>query len=375
MLQLTRRRPHWHMLVFHYLFGFALSWQLAEDAIMGQGGVHSGALFPWRQEASWLTPLGPNGYWMLFGVEVLLLGLYFCRVQLRWTTLLLAAVMFVDNLGSFLNHRTLMILQLVALSVYPLAPDARATGYRGKARYVSLDLMRWLIFVVYVTTALHKCNPQFLSGETMANIFWMVQEHGMHTYPAWLQPILANPQVCLALGIASIVLEFALPVGLQFRRVAGWFLATAMLFHLGISLLMPFIWIFSTVIFATLIAFLPDRLPETRGFMLWRRDAAAGPRRWLRFVWPGYVTTREDASLERAWCLEAPDGERLSGTAAWIELLALSPLTMLFAEMLRAITFQPERSYAEPESREDVATEPEMPAGSPVAIPVRVRSS
>ncbi len=374
MLQLTRRRPHWHMLVFHYLFGCVLTWQLVEDALMGQGGVHSGALFPWRQEANWLAPLGANGYWMLFGLEVVLLGLYFCRVQLRWTTLLLAAVMFVDNLGSFLNHRTLMILQLVALSVFPLAPDARATGYRGKARYVSFDLMRWLILVVYVTTAIHKCNPQFLSGETMANIFWMLEEHGMKSYPAWLQPILANPQVCLALGIASVVLEFALPIGLQMRRLVGWCLAGAILFHLGISLLMPFIWIFTTAIFVTMIAFLPDRLPETRTFTLWRRDAKAGPRRWLRFVWPGYVTTREDASLERAWCLEAPDGERLTGKAAWIELLSLSPATMLLAEILRAITLQPERSYAEPEAGATPFEERGVVAAEPVAIPVRVRS-
>lgn len=255
-----RERPHAYALVFHYGLGAVVTWQLLEDLWLGQWKVYSGDFFPWRTKLDGLTlQWGENFYWALVAAESMLLVLYFLRIRLRWTAAVLAAILFVDGLGSFLNHRFLMALQLLAVSVRPVPRDLGAQGPSGTALYWNLDLVRWQVSLVYFVTALHKLNGQFLSGETLETLFAYAANEGLREYPAWAAAWLSDRSFCRVLAWATVGIEFVLAIGLNFQRWFWWLLPFAVGLHLSIAVLMPYIWIFTTQMLVTFSVFLPGR--------------------------------------------------------------------------------------------------------------------
>jgi hypothetical protein len=327
-----RVRPHWYALAFQYGLGLVVAWQLVEDLSVGQGKVFSGEFFPWRQYVDWDRWFGSALYPCLVAIEITLLVLYFLRIRLRWVAAGLAAVLFVDGLGSFLNHRLLMSIEMLLVSFFPVGRDAG--DLNGKSVRWNLDLVRWQASIVYVFTAFHKLNAEFLSGRTLSNLFFMTQEQGMHEYPDVLRPWLENPEVCMALAWLTVVTEFALVVGLNSRRMVGWFLPIAFLLHTGMAALMAYIWIFTFQMYFLLIAFLPDRTPDGPCRLV-PGTVSPGPTPWLRLCVPGSVLVSTDAATEPRWSIRTPDGERRTGFDAWVTLLSASPLTFGLAEVLR----------------------------------------
>lgn len=254
-MALFRKMPHWQVLVFYYGFGFAVAWQFVEDMTIGHAQVHSGELAPWRQYVNYSAFLGTHHYRFFAAAEAILLLLYFFRVRVRFTALALGALMFADNLGSFLNHRLLMSLEMMLISFVPLPKPITKSRLSELHGYWNMDIIRFQVSLVYVITALHKCNSQFLSGQTLNNLFFMTHSQGMNHFSDWLFPYLQDARVCLVMAWIAVASEVVLAFGLYSPKRSRLLLPMAIGMHLSFSVLMPYIWIFTTQMLFTLFLF------------------------------------------------------------------------------------------------------------------------
>lgn len=330
-MSIFRERPHWYALSFEYGLGLVAVWHLIEDLQYGQWKVYSGEFYPWRQAVD----MTATHYWLLVLVEAVALLLFFARIQSRWCAAVIGAALFVDNLGSWLNHRLLMSIEFFVISLLATPAPGDVSTYRESKVYWNLDLVRYQLSLVYAAAGLHKLNEEFLSGRTLYNLFWMTHQQGMKVYPAWLAELLIQPSVCQWLAWATIATELTLAVGLNFRKTVGPCLLLAVVFHISMALLMAYIKIFTTLVLVSLIVYVPNRTFGLKPYLLIRRSPADGPRRFLRLLWPGYIEERIDANIDARWKMVLPDGTHCYGYAAWVELLSLSPVTLVLSEILR----------------------------------------
>jgi hypothetical protein len=252
-MNVFRIRPHWHALVFEYGLGVIAAWHLAEDLLHGQGKVYSGQFYPWRQ----LVPMNATQYAWIVAVQVLALGLFFARIHTRLAAGAVAAMLVVDNLGSYLNHRSLLAVEFFAISLLPAPAPWTVPSVSETRRYWNLDLVRHQLTLVYLAAAMHKFNHQFLSGRTLHNLFWMTHHHGMKVYPEWLRLWLDQMAVCQLLAWTTIAVEILLAIGLNCRRSAIFCIALAVGFHLAMAMLMAYIKIFAALVMVSLVVFLP----------------------------------------------------------------------------------------------------------------------
>ncbi len=330
-----RSRPDWQVLVFQYGLGIAVAWQAIDDIRVGIPRVYSGELFPWRPLLPHDAPLPAGVYPVLMGLEVIALAAYMARLRTGTAAALLAVLLFLDNLVSLLNHRLLMAIELLLLSLRPVPDSAAAAGFRRHRLYWSLDCVRFQVSVVYLFSALHKMSSHFLSGEDLRNLFWQIERMGWRHYPDWLSALLQEPSASQALALLTVATELTLAFGLHFRATFGFRLPIAVVFHLGLAMLMPFLWIFAFLCLVGLMAFLPNRIEE--GTYEVRRSGKGGALGVaLALTWPGIVRVAGEEALEGGrWVLVTPTGRRLAGYDAWVELLSLSPIGCLPAETLR----------------------------------------
>jgi hypothetical protein len=256
-MMLFRERPHWCALIFEYGVGVVATWHLVEDLLQGQGKVYSGEFYPCRQ----LVDMNSAHYSLIVLVEGIALALFFFRIQTRFAAAAVAAALVVDNLGSYLNHRSLMAVEFFAISLLPAPAPWRVAADKVRV-YWNLDLARLQLTLLYASSALHKLNEQFLSGRTLHNLFWMTHEHGLKTYPEWLRALLDQLSFCQALAWTTIAVELSLAIGLNFQKTARPCIAVAILFHVTMAVLMAYIKIFSTLMIVSLIVFWPHKVRE-----------------------------------------------------------------------------------------------------------------
>ena len=330
-----RVRPDWHVLVFQYGLGVAVGWQALDDIRVGIPSVYSGEFFPWRRLLPYDAIVPAGAYTVLMGLEAITLAAYMARFRTGAAAALLAVLLSLDNLVSLLNHRLLMAIELLCLSLRPVPASAAAAGFRRHRLYWSLDLVRWQVSAVYFFSALHKMTPHFLSGEDLRNLFWQIERMGWRRYPEGLSALLQEPSTGQILAWLAVGTELTLAFGLHFRATVGFLLPVAVAFHLCLALLMPFLWIFAFLCLVGLIAFLPNRIEE--GTYEVRRSGRGGVLGVaLALAWPGIVRVVPDEGLDRGrWTLATPTGRRLAGYDAWVEVLSLSPIGCLPAETLR----------------------------------------
>jgi hypothetical protein len=135
--------------------------------------------------------------------------------------------------------------------------------------------------------------------------------------------------------LLTVATELTLAFGLHFRAAFGFLLPVAVVFHLCLALLMPFLWIFAFLCLVGLIAFLPNRIEEGT-YEVHRSGKGGALGVALALAWPGIVRVVGEEALEAGrWILVTPTGRRLAGYDAWVELLSLSPIGCLPAETLR----------------------------------------
>lgn len=250
-MRIFRERPHWHALALEYGLGFVAVWHLIEDLQHGQWKVYSGDFYPWRQ----VLDVSTAHYALIACIEAIALLLFFARIGTRWCAAIIAAALFVDNLGSWLNHRSLMAIEFFIVSLLPAPAPWRVASLKETRLYWNLDLIRYQLTLVYAAAALHKLNEEFLSGRTLHNLFWMTHHHGMKVYPVWLRATLDQPEVCQFLAWSTIAIELTLAIGLNFRKTAGPCLLLAVIFHIAMAVLMAYIKIFTTLVLISLIVF------------------------------------------------------------------------------------------------------------------------
>ena len=139
------------------------------------------------------------------GLEAITLAAYMARFRTGTAAALLALLLFLDNLVSLLNHRLLMAIELLLLSLRPVPASAAAAGFRRHRLYWSLDLVRWQVSAVYLFSALHKATPHFLSGEDLRNLFWQIEgEEVANTSRVSYRPA-ATVRAKMSLALVAIV--------------------------------------------------------------------------------------------------------------------------------------------------------------------------
>ncbi|HKO94139.1 MAG TPA: HTTM domain-containing protein [Polyangiaceae bacterium] len=333
----VRVRPHWYALVFYYGIGLSVAAQFVENLVQGQAKVYSGEFYPWNRFVDWTRLLGPSAYWFFVVAEALLLCAYALRWRVSITAAGLALVLFLDNLGGFSNHRLLMAIEMLLISLVPV-PSWGAAPLVEKKQYWNLDLVRWQISLVYFGAAAHKLHLHFLSGGSLHNLFFMLREQGVVSYSETTFAILQDRVFCFALAISTVLVEGALVIGLNAPAWVGWWLPVSASLHIGMASLMPHIWIFTLQMIATLVVFLPDRTPDAPVRLLLERRRR--PPAFLSLLVPGAVEVAVDegAAAGGAWRLQMPDGTLKRGADAWRVLLSLSPLGFAAAETWRALS-------------------------------------
>ena len=335
MMAFFRVRPDWHVLLFQYGLGIAVAWQAIDDMCVGIPKVYSGEFFPWRRLLPLEATVPATAYTVLMGLEAITLAAYLVQFRTGAAAAFLALLLSLDNVISLLNHRFLMAILLLLLSLRPVPGGAAAAGFRRHRLYWSLDLVRWQVSVVYFFSAVHKMTPHFLSGADLRNLFWQIEGMGGHRYPEWLRALLQDPSASQTLAWLTVATELTLAFGLHSRAAFGFLLPVAVAFHLGLALLMPFLWIFAFLCLVGLMAFLPNRIEEgTYEVRRFGEGGALGVA--LALAWPGIVRVIPDQAMDqKRWTLVTPSGRSLAGYDAWVELLSLSPIACLPAETLR----------------------------------------
>jgi len=124
----ARVRPHWYALVFYYGVGITVTAKFVEDLLLGHHKIYSGEFFPWGRYVDWTKFLGPSAYWLFAGAEALLLCMYALRLRVSLVAASLALIVFLDNLGSFANHRLLMAVELLLVSLVPVPGWSSPSG-------------------------------------------------------------------------------------------------------------------------------------------------------------------------------------------------------------------------------------------------------
>ncbi|WP_372369288.1 hypothetical protein [Candidatus Uabimicrobium sp. HlEnr_7] len=244
-----RKRSDRCYFCFYYLLGVVIVCQLIDDIVAGQGKIYSGEFFPWRQYLSVST----NLYWLVVTIEISLICCYFLRIKIQLTTVLLALLLFFDNLVSFLNHRLLLAIEVfvVGLSV--------PKNCEKPQLYWNLDLIRWQFSLMLLFTGLHKINAQFISGESLHNLFWQIENIGWRNYPTWLLSFLENKQICQILSILVICIEITLAFALNFCTTVKVSIFVALVTFLSFAYLVPHTWIFALQSTITLLVFFPEQ--------------------------------------------------------------------------------------------------------------------
>lgn len=328
-----RARPDWQALLFQRGLALLVALKLLEGLAAGRWALYGGELFPWGRQVAALGALPPAAYWALAAAQAALAALLFAGVRPRLCAGLLAGALALDTLNGLQNHRLLLTLSVALLALgRPVPAEAARAGYLGQRVYWHLDVQGRLIALVYLSTAIHKLNPDFLSGEALWAITWHVQQE-TGRYPAALYGLLQRLEVCQALSLAAVALELALAALLPFARTCGWAIPAAVGMHLAFSLAMPWIWVFTGLMILSQLAFLPARtLPGAYTLV----GAGRAARLLARLAWPGAVRLEASAgAASGAPTLLRPDGSVARGYEAWCDLLALSPATCLFAETAR----------------------------------------
>lgn len=277
-------------------------------------------------------------YGALLILEAVLALCLIMRKHSRVAAGLLFCLFVFECLCSFQNHRVLLAVMLLVIALRPVPSDAHQTGFLKSRVYWNLDILRWQVSLVYICTALHKCNPDFLDGSSLENLFFQVHVTHDLAYPAFLRSLLSSPAVCKGLAMSAIAVELALPVLLWFRRSAGFGLLLMLGMHGTFAILMPNVALFSLQMLFVAVAFLPERLEQ--GAYRLRLSKSSRPRLPLCLLWPGLVKleSADDEALKR-WQLVSPSGQSWQGFRAWRKLMLMTPLLLWLGEICHSWPF------------------------------------
>lgn len=212
------------------------------------------SFFPWRRYVAW----GVETYWTLVTVEAVLLLLYICRIRLRATAAMLA--LFIGNLGSFLNHRFLMSLELFLVSL--CLSETQCTWCRTATRTSLLESEPGTL-ADFGGVLLGSRSQTERSVPQRRNIAKSVLDDGtsrIQKLSGVPSSAAGNPRRLPVAGMAHGGDSVPVVGGAQYLGGGPVAVAGAVLFQLLTGALIAYIWIFALQMVFVLIVFLPDHI-------------------------------------------------------------------------------------------------------------------
>lgn len=216
------------------LMGATLIAFVIVEVASGVWGVHGGQLFPYRHLP--VVPLVGQRWLLVEWSAATLVGVGLASGRgVAWFVRLGALVACFSLSQRYSNGRALLCIALVSLALDPPV-DGRSHAN---------GLLRAQLLLVYVTSVLHKLTEGFLSAPGIAERVGVGAE--------WDRP----------LGIATLVMELAIPLLLSWRPRAG--VALAVVMHAAFAAAMPFVAPFSMLSVALACLFVRPRDVATTG--------------------------------------------------------------------------------------------------------------
>lgn len=251
---------------------------------------------------SWLGPLPDPLYGAAHWIQLPLIALLGLGLAVRPACALLlavqGAVFFCDQLN-YRNHPYFFMLVLLLLMVSPCDEALSLRGLRrrlpARAPLAAQRLLQVQVSIVYFFAALFKCNRDFLAGIVLSGYFArnllegfsgrvlgsLFSSASLEAALRWLE----DPSHLVAVSWATVATEFALSVGLWWRRTRPLAMVVGLGFHLQIALLMS-IWEFSAAMIASYVLFLePDAVAAALGRLRGTAARLRAPRGPTR-GWP-----------------------------------------------------------------------------------------
>lgn len=239
----VRERPAWHARLHRRLLGGLLAAKAIEGVVLGRGAVFAGDAFA---PSGHLPPPGMVVYGLVVLTQLAAGAGLLAERAPRALLIAGALATSVDTLVAVQNNRIFLSLLVWLVALGP-APDA------GRRRYWHLDATGWQLAIVYVSAALHKVRPDYLSGETLTHL-----PHMPHAILGVVAPF-GVPWVAQLGAWLVVAAELGLPLLLFARsrrlKLAGLTLACGL--HLAMAATLPDAWSFSLSSMVALIAFLP----------------------------------------------------------------------------------------------------------------------
>jgi HTTM domain len=244
-----REGPVLPLAIFRTLFAVALWIEVDTGRALNRMAVLGGFHLPYAFSPPLLSASAYDAFHSAELPLVALIGLgIWARPACAALLLLQGWVFFADQLG-FRNHPYLFLWILGFLCLAPRDALSSRRLWRARGRSLAPHTVQRLLQVqvsgVYACAGLHKWNPTFLGGYTLASL---VTEHldagvsgwlGAHllapaTWQAWKLAI-AAPDSWVVASIAAAGLELALAAGLWLPATRRLAFAAGLAFHLAIA--------------------------------------------------------------------------------------------------------------------------------------------
>ncbi len=263
------------------------------------------------------------------------------RIAAAYVALFVAYNLFLSQ-THFHNNRAFLLVLLVGLALLPLgrrmSVDALVRRAKGRpllepeGRLWPLLIMRIEVVAVYLSSALSKLiDPDWFGGTVLRIRFERGREAAADGgVPAWLLDVVTSPDFHFWLAKAAVLTEFAIGLGLVFRRTRLAAIWIAIVFHVTIQVSFS-VQVFSYAALAALVIWITpsarDRLVVLRGQTAGVR-LLAGSLRWLD--WTGRFRVEHSTDSGPAVVLNDRDGTVYRGSAAGRRILTRLPATFFF---------------------------------------------
>ena len=130
------------------------------------------------------------------------------------------------NIMNFINHDYLFFLLSTLMACYC---NCDRDNTRGKTGWI--HAMRGQIIVVYFYASLWKLDSDWLSGQSIKNIFLSFEEQGVNRQVPWSAIYKAFPWIFQMLGLSGLLLDSALFLVLMFKPPGHWMQSIGFVFH------------------------------------------------------------------------------------------------------------------------------------------------
>jgi len=271
-----------NLALFRILFATCLYREVGISFNMSRFAIEGGFHLPYL---GFIQPLTENAYQWVHNLQypfILLVAVgIFTRTSCSVILLLQGYIFFADQLN-FRNHPYFFLLVLLLLLFSP-ADDALSVksilralknrqpviaSFLGSQQPLTFQrLIQVQVCIVYLYAAFHKGNMGYLNGQVL--------DHYLHQHLlgpsekilgallsdalfAGLLDFLFKAETLMTLSIFTVVLEFALPLALWFRKARPYALILGTILHLGIALSMG-IYTFSLAMIGSYLLFLDPR--------------------------------------------------------------------------------------------------------------------